>query len=226
MVLNLNRKGQSSIIALVILVGVAIALGIGFLSYFNSLSRESTRMMQRDSLLAYELTSQLVRTIAVDDSRGDVWLLIRRLDNSNGTFFVATEVFDETGASSFLQCSNVRVYMENMENGDNLLCYKGDGSLDENECPGARLYSTLSPEKILLRPQGTASWINLNYYKAQRNELLPQREVPICRLDYRAGENEIVLVSLGESAFKVRLYIGVPFQDSLYIIKTYDVSLR
>lgn len=226
MVLYLFKKGQASILVLIILVGVALTLGIGFLSYFNSMSRESAKELQRDSLIAYELASQLVRTIAVDDSRGDVWLLFRRLDNNNGTFFVITEVFDETGASSFVQCSSLRIYMESMENGDNLLCYTNDGSLDENECPGANIYSLLAPEKILLKPQGAASWINLNHYKAQKNELLVQQALPICRIDYYADENKIVLISLGNNVYKVRLYVGVPFQDYLYIIKIYELSVK
>lgn len=218
-------KAQSSVIVLVLLVGVALAIGIGFLSYFTSMSRESSRELQRESLIAYEITNQLIRTIAVDTSRGDLWLLFKRLDNTNGTFFITAELFNESGESTFLSCSDIHVYVEKNENGDNLLCYNND-VIDANECPSSNQLTFLYPEKMLLRPASSGDWINLNLYKAQVGEPTVKQPMPLCKFSYEPGENKIVLIKAGLSFYKARIYLAMVFQDTAYVLRTYEIWMR
>ncbi|MEM2040168.1 MAG: hypothetical protein QXN79_06735, partial [Zestosphaera sp.] len=113
--------GQTDLITVVVLTGVALLIGISVLAYFQTLSSTSTSEIERENLLNSELVAQVVRLISVDEANKVLWLLFRRLDNASVNFFVMVEAKLSDGSTELLECSRVFYYVPELDT-DKIVC--------------------------------------------------------------------------------------------------------
>lgn len=93
------RRGLSDTVALAILLGVAMALSVSFLSYMQSDYSIQQNLLVIQRVIEHERLSTIVRLI--NSSKGSIALLFRRLDTSNKIWFM---LFN---GSSYINCSDV-----------------------------------------------------------------------------------------------------------------------
>ncbi len=85
------RIAQSSLLAILLLVGAALVMGIAMYSYFISISTSYRADIERINVLNYESVNQIARVIAIDSLNRYVWIYLKRLDNAPRPFFIAID---------------------------------------------------------------------------------------------------------------------------------------
>ncbi|MEM4646671.1 MAG: hypothetical protein QXR11_03970, partial [Zestosphaera sp.] len=131
-----SSLGQTDLITVVVLNGVALLIGISVLAYFQTLSSTSTSEIERENLLNSELAAQVVRLISVDEANKVLWLLFRRLDNASVNFLVMVEAKLSDGSTELLECSRVFYYVPELDT-DKIVCS------EPGECPQATTIASL-----------------------------------------------------------------------------------
>jgi hypothetical protein len=214
--------GQTDLITVIVLTGVALLIGISVLAYFQTLSSTSTSEIEKENLLNSELTAQIVRLISVDENNKVMWLLLRRLDNASVNFFLMVEAKLADGSTELLPCDNIRYYVPERDT-DKIVCSQPD------ECPQATGVASIPFKNLLIKPEGSNSWVDINVYKRSVGEApYPQaRRLGVCYVAYRGG-NQIVKVDYGglEGVTEVRVYLLKPYGNDYYVLRIYKSSVR
>ena len=217
-----SSLGQTDLITVIVLTGVALLVGISVLAYFQTLSSISTSEIEKENLLNSELTAQVVRLISVDENNKVMWLLLRRLDNASVNFFLMVEAKLADGSMELLPCTNVYYYVPELDV-DRIVCSQPE------ECPQATEIASIPFRNLLIKPEGSNNWVDINVYKRSVGETpySQGRRLGVCYVAYRGG-NQIVKVdysTLGEVT-EVRVYLLKPYSNDYYVLRIYKSSVR
>jgi len=217
-----SRLGQTDLITVMVLTGVALLVGISVLAYFQTLSSSSTSEIERENLLNNELTAQVVRLISVDENNKVMWLLLRRLDNASVNFFIMVEAKLADGGAELLPCTYIYYYVPELDT-DRIVCSQPE------ECPSATEIASIPFRNLLIKPEGSNNWVDINIYKRSVGEApYPQgRRLGVCYVTYRGG-NQIVKVDYGAlgEVTEVRVYLLKPYGKDYYVLRIYKSSVR
>jgi len=217
-----SSLGQTDLITVIVLTGVALLVGISVLAYFQTLSNTSASEIEKENLLNSELTAQVVRLISVDENNKVMWLLLRRLDNASVNFFLMVEAKLADGSMELLPCTNVYYYVPELDV-DRIVCSQPE------ECPQATEIASIPFRNLLIKPEGSNNWVDINVYKRSVGETpySQGRRLGVCYVAYRGG-NQIVKVdysTLGEVT-EVRVYLLKPYSNDYYVLRIYKSSVR
>jgi len=217
-----SSLGQTDLITVIVLTGVALLVGISVLAYFQTLSSTSASEIEKENLLNSELTAQVVRLISVDENNKVMWLLLRRLDNASVNFFLMVEAKLADGSMELLPCTNVYYYVPELDV-DRIVCSQPE------ECPQATEIASIPFRNLLIKPEGSNNWVDINVYKRSVGETpySQGRRLGVCYIAYRGG-NQIVKVdysTLGEVT-EVRVYLLKPYSNDYYVLRIYKSSVR
>ncbi len=217
-----SSLGQTDLITVIVLTGVALLVGISVLAYFQTLSSTSASEIEKENLLNSELTAQVVRLISVDENNKVMWLLLRRLDNASVNFFLMVEAKLADGSMELLPCTNVYYYVPELDV-DRIVCSQPE------ECPQATEIASIPFRNLLIKPEGSNNWVDINVYKRSVGETpySQGRRLGVCYVAYRGG-NQIVKVdysTLGEVT-EVRVYLLKPYSNDYYVLRIYKSSVR
>jgi len=210
----LMRRAQANVIAVVIMAGVAVAIGVGILTYIHSLTSIYTSNLQRDRMLNHEMFEDVVQLIAVDPNNHYVWLLFRRLDNASVNFY-AFMVFHNATSTYFIPCSSVLYFVPSKDT-NGILCDPVD-----NDCLPAPQLISVRPSYIMINPG--YGWVPLSVY-SKVSGIVPPTSVSICRIPYEGG-NRIVRVSVPSIHGYLYIYLVAPWSHSYYVFKVVRVPL-
>jgi len=214
--------GQTDLITVIVLTGVALLIGISVLAYFQTLSSTSTSEIEKENLLNNELTAQVVRLISVDENNKVVWLLFRRLDNASVNFFIMVEAKLADGSTALLPCNNIYYYVPEQDT-DKIVCS------EPGECPQATTIASVSFKNLLIKPESGSSWTDINVYKRSVGEptYSQGQRLGVCYIAYRGG-NQIVKVDYSglEGVNEVRVYLLKPYGNDYYVLRIYRSSVR
>lgn len=217
-----SSLGQTDLITIIILTGVALIVGISVLAYFQTLSSTSTSELEKENMLNSELTSQVVRLISVDENNKVVWLLFRRLDNSSVNFFVMVEAKLANGGTELLSCENIYYYMPEQDT-DKIVCS------ESGECPQAVRIASIPYRNLLIKPEGGSGWADINVYKRSIGEapFSQGQRLGVCYVAYRGG-NQIVKVDYSslEEVTEIRVYLIKPYGNDYYVLRVYKSLVR
>lgn len=214
--------GQTDLITVVVLTGVALLIGISVLAYFQTLSSTSSSEIERENILNSELAAQVVRLISVDETNKVMWLLFRRLDNASVNFFIMVEAKLVSGDTELLECGRVFYYMPELDI-DKIVCS------EPGECPQSTTIASLPYKNFLVKPEGSSSWVNVNVYKRSvgENPYPSVRRLGVCYVPYKGG-NQIVKVdysNLGDIT-ELRIYLLKPYGSDYYVLRVYRSLVR
>lgn len=98
-------KGQSELLATVMYIGLALIIGIAMLSYFSSTVSGYRSQLDLVNHLQSESANILVSEISYDDRSSTLWLLLKRIDGTTSSFFIAVDV-----GSGYLSCMAASLY--------------------------------------------------------------------------------------------------------------------
>lgn len=214
--------GQTDLITVVVLTGVALLIGISVLAYFQTLSSTSTSEIERENMINSESAAQVVRLISVDESSKVVWLLFRRLDNASVNFFIMVEAKLADGGMTLLPCNNIYYYMP-VQDTDKIVCS------EPGECPQATNIASIPYRNLLIKPEGGSGWVDINVYKRSVGELTYSQgqRLGVCYVAYRGG-NQIVKVdySGSEGVTEIRVYLLKPYGNDYYVLRVYKSLVR
>ncbi|MEM4830202.1 MAG: hypothetical protein QW417_05090 [Zestosphaera sp.] len=214
--------GQTDLITVVVLTGVALLIGISVLAYFQTLSSTSTSEIERENLLNSELAAQVVRLISVDEANKVLWLLFRRLDNASVNFLVIVEAKLSDGSTELLECSRVFYYVPELDT-DKIVCS------EPGECPQATTIASLPYKNFLVKPEGSSSWVDINVYKRSvgENPYAAGRRLGVCYVTYKGG-NQIVKIDYSnlEGVAELRIYLLKSFGNDYYVLRVYRSLVR
>ncbi len=214
--------GQTDLITVMVLTGVALLIGISVLAYFQTLSSTSTSEIERENILNSELAAQVVRLISVDETSKNMWLLLRRLDNASVNFFVIVEAKLVGGDTELLECGRISYYVPELDT-DKIVCS------EPNECPPAAVIASLPFRNFLVRPEGSSNWVDINVYRRSVGEspYPPGYRLGVCYVAYKGG-NQIVRVDysgLGD-VVELRIYLLKQFGNDYYVLRIYRSLVR
>ncbi len=208
-------RGQANAIAMMIVAGAAIALGLAIVAYFQGLLSVYGSEIQRDNFLNREMVLQVARLVAVDPYSNTVWILLRRLDNQSISFLLFAVAKNST-SSTVLNCSDIYYYVPSRD-ANGILCDSAD--LD---CLNSVTYGTpTSPSNVLINlGQG---WVDFSSYARSLGEI-PPSAIPICLVPYHGG-NQIVKIVLPYGTTALRLYLVSTWGRSFYILKELTIEV-
>lgn len=230
------KNGQASIISAVALIGVALTIGIAVLAYFNSLSGSYSEQLNLINTLNKESVVQLVRSIAVDPATGNVWLLVRRLDNSTANFFFIFALKETSGATTLYRlapCDGdvVKVYFyKPSADTDGIVCNTPEdcvmcSSLSTSDYCFKR--SVDLNEVFALTPNGISDFVSfVRGEGAYLDTTYTSGRAYVCGLRYTGG-NGIVLVNIKDMNKYDSLIVfqAVSVNDRYYVVGEHEVSL-
>lgn len=214
--------GQTDLITVVLLTGVALLVGISVLAYFQTLSSTSASEIEKENILNSELVAQVVRLISVDEVNKVLWLLFRRLDNASVNFFIMVEAKLVSGGTELLECGRVSYYVPELD-ADKIVCS------EPGECPQSTTIASLPFRNFLVKPEGSGGWVDINVYKRSVGESPHPsgRRLGVCQVPYKGG-NQIVKVdysNLGDVA-ELRIYLLKPYGSDYYVLRVYRSLVR
>ncbi|MCX8168071.1 MAG: hypothetical protein N3D82_03485 [Ignisphaera sp.] len=214
------RRGQSELVSTIIYIGLALVIGIAMLSYFTSVVAGYRESILLSSHLASEASNVLVSTISFDNRSSTLWLLLKRVDGSRGSFFIAVE-----DGLQYLPCSSISFYNPYSDE-DGVLC----NSL--NDCPGSSRMYEGSMDGVYIPWEGSVSSFR-QYAKSMGYTIANPVRIctveNICRYSPAPGlctESTIVRVKLSREASRVRTLIVAPYGGRPYVVGVYEVTLR
>jgi len=208
-------SGEATLLSTTILVGVALVLGIGMLSFVAAVLGNYRSQINLVNYLRYEAVNTYVNTILYDNTTFTLWLLFKRLDGSPGNYYVIIE-----SGGVYLNCSRVYVYNP-LSDANGVLCD------DPGECVEAStLYRGRARGINALHPDGV---MDFDIYLRAQNRPLPDyvevcRIPSVCVLTGKQGfcdENTIVKVDLSHLALPVRIYVAVEYGGGIYVVGVY-----
>jgi hypothetical protein len=208
-------SGEATLTTTILLIGVALVMGIGILSYVAATLGNYRSQMDLVNTLRYEAGNIYVNTILYDNSTSTLWLLFKRLDGSIGNYYVVIE-----SGGVYLNCSRIRVYNP-LNDTNGVLCD------NQGECVTAStVYSGGLKGVYALYPSGVTNFES--YARAQGYPLASSiqacRIPSVCILTGKRGvcnDNTIVRVDLSGLTLPVRIHVAVEYSGVLYVVGTY-----
>ncbi len=205
--------GQANVIAVIVLVGAALALGLTMLTYFTSTSIRYRSVIELLNRLNYESVNQVLRLITVNKSSEQVWvwILLKKLDNSNTPFFIAVEA-----DGNYLGCENVLRY-DSSKDLDGILC-SSDG-----DCVQAQTISAgVDVSRVYaLMEQGVSDF--LTYARTKGYPVIPPKGNNICVLNVNSYGMTIAVLKTNAQVMRIHLLTIV--NNIPYVINTYEVRI-
>jgi hypothetical protein len=214
-------KAQSELLTTVVLIGLALVIGIAMISLVGSTVSSYREQALLINTLNSEISNTFVNLVTYDDTRGRLWLLLKRLDGSRADFFIAI-----AADTQYLQCSSIQ-YFNPAADTNGVMC-------DESgDCPSAQQFRLGDPNKIYV-PYGGSITTLANFIRARGYGISTASYVPICivrnvcnlaSIPGLCTSNTIFRVSLPIGVKMVRVFIFTLFSDNLYLVNVYEVRI-
>lgn len=212
-------KSEAVLLSTMILVSLGIIVSLLTISYISALIMYYRDQVEVVNLIQDEASRTIVNLIMYDNSTNTIWLLIRRLDGMPTTYYliVATD-------RGYLNCSHIRFY-------------NPAGDIDGIMCnnPAECVISTLayhgSMNNVYVVMEGGVD--NLLTYARVRGyptaSIIQGCRVPsVCELKGIRGicnESTITRIEIPSGVQRAWIFIATMYNNRLYILKTYEVSL-
>lgn len=212
-----NTSGESTLLSTVILIGVAMIIGIGMLSYITAVTSDYRAQVNLVNTLKSEATSIFINVVLYDNSTSTLWLLFKRLDGSATSYLVIVEA-----GGYYLDCSNILFYNPLVDS-DGVLCN------EDNECMSAYVVYSGSMKGILVPYGGIISDFE-SYAKSKGIALSSSvqvcRVINTCLLTQQGGlceKSTMVRINLQEKTTPVRIHVAVEYSGRIYVVSSYEV---
>lgn len=212
-------KGQSELISVVAFVGLALVIGVAMLSYFSSVISGYRSQAELSDHLQSESQNIHLDIISFDATTSTLWIILKRLDGSRSSYFIAVD----TGAQ-YLGCSNISMYNPYNDN-DGILCNS------PNECITSQRVYEGSMTNVYTVWEGAISDF-LSYSRAMGYTM---GTIRICRIEnvctysQRPGicdENTIARLRLSSGTTLARIFVVTLYNNVPYIVGLHEVHLR
>jgi len=201
------RRGQASLITVMILVAFALILGTALATYFTSTLNNYRVQVDILDTLNYEATHISLKPLAtVNETQ---WVSLKRLDNTRKPFFIAVQI-EDSGTYAYVSCNDVLIYNYTMDR-DGIMCS------EDNDCtPSTPII--VRGSVYVLGDNGVATY---DVYAKLRG-LSPTPPSYICRVPSFEPNSTIISISIG-SAKQMYIHIATVIDNVPYIVKTYKI---
>jgi len=203
------NKAQSDILAIVILTGLAIVIGIGLASYYTSVSSQYRDRLNTISILQQEYYSQIIRFVANDQNYA--WFIALRVDGSRKQFYIAID-----NGSMFLSCNKIQYYVNEVDNND-AVCSSTE------ECRDAEIIGFYPINKVYVLYGNDV--VDLRSFLRVKGVDIPD-SIRICRVEQSKISNITwIRISLDSSMRSLRIYSIVFINNVPYIVRIFEYNI-
>lgn len=202
-------KAQSDILAIVILTGLAIVIGIGLANYYTSVSSQYRDRLNTISILQQEYYSQIIRFVANDQNYA--WFIALRVDGSRKQFYIAID-----NGSMFLSCNKIQYYVNEVDNND-AVCSSAE------ECQDAEIIGFYPINKVYVLYGNDV--VDLRSFLRVKGVDIPD-SIRICRVEQSKISNITwIRISLDSSMRNLRIYSIVFINNVPYIVRIFEYNI-
>lgn len=216
----MRRRGESTLVSSIVLIGFALVIGVAMLSYSISLIAYYRSQVDLSTTLQSEVVNTLVNVVSYDNTTSTLWLLFKRIDGSKQGFFIVVEA-----SGVYLNCSSILVYNPSRDS-NSILCD------EQNDCLNSSAVTKVTPDKVYVYEEGSV--VDFSTYAKLRGYTLPN-SIEVCRVpnvcevaNYPGACSASTFTKLlvPSSAGKVRVFLVVLFNNRPYIVNIYEVPLK